>query len=219
MKTEWIDGREYTIGTPEHAAAKTAHGLKIQTLTQERDQAQGRADAGDRAVGLLAQAQKDLATATDPAKIAALVSRRARVVTDCARAAKRVGVKFDDAAAASMGEGDMIVQAIKLLDPGADVEGKSPDYLAGMFATLIKGLAGDEAAEVAAGDAPKDLAAMPPGTQPKTDSAKPSIFTARAGEAPQGGQRQDSAQGPDAARAALVQTNQERWKKPLAASK
>jgi hypothetical protein len=224
VKTEIIDGKEYTIGSAEWADAKNRQLVKV---TQERDAATGRADAAEpalkKAQGDLAKATTDLATATDPKKIAAMVASRAKIVTDCARVAKACGVKFDDAAASGMAEGDMIAQAIKLMMPDADIEGKSLDYLFGMFVTLINGMAKDEAAEAPtdaipdpAAPVPPPGAPVPPPGAPKTDS-RPTIFDTRKGGP--GTVRQDSGNQADVARAAYVQKGQDAWKQPLASTR
>ena len=157
----------------------------------------------------------------------AAVEKRVRLVTDCKRVAKACKVKFDDAAAAGADEGSLILQAIQMLDPSFDPKGKTPEYLAGYFASLVKSLGGEDTAEAAIDDkkTPQDGAmppagAAPPGEQ-KTD-AKPAgtgIFGARAGNIPE--VRQDAAQGPDPdkARADMNKRSKEGWKQPLAATK
>ena len=47
MKTQIIDGKEYTIGTPEWQAALTAFHAKLQASA---DLANGRADAAEKAL-------------------------------------------------------------------------------------------------------------------------------------------------------------------------
>jgi hypothetical protein len=211
---EIIDGKEYTIGTPEWQAAIQAQRAK---LTAERDQAMGRADAAEK--GLTAAKS----AAPDPKIMNEAIVRRVKLVADCKRAANAAKVKFDDDMAAAADEGTLIVEAIKLLDPAFDPKGKTADYMAGYFASLVKGLGAAAPAETEGLDGKKEEQPMPPadpakgptppGTQ-KTDS-KPSIFSARAG-GPAQDQRTDAAQGPnpDKARADMQERQRNRWKFP-----
>lgn len=219
VENEIIDGVSYKVGSPEWRTAIQAQRAKI---TAERDQAQGRADTAEKAL----TAAK--AAVPDPKLEQAAIQRRVRLVLDCKRAAFVAKVKFDDDAAASTDEQSLIVEAIKLLDPSFDPKGRTPDYLAGVFQTLIKGLGSDEAAEQAAGqDAKGAPQTPPPGTPPgtappapaqKTDAAPRTIFGARqGGPAPQ--EHADSGPDPDKAREAMTKRNRDAWKTPLNAAK
>lgn len=220
---ETIDGKEYTVGTPEWAAAWKAFAAKQQA----------------RADGLAA----DLAKSTvDPKVQEAAIQRRVRLITDCQKLAAAAGLKFDEAAAAGMSEGDMVRQAILALDPTAekDLEGLDPAGIMGFFKAMIKSVASKSAAGApeTGQDGGTDQDKVPaPGTPPagqepekKTDGkAAPSIFTARTGThrqdgkdqpAGQSNQRQDQ-KGPDAdaARKGMIDRQNTAWKNPLASHK
>lgn len=218
VENEIIDGVSYKVGTAEWSAAKNKAMAKI---TAERDAANGRADAAESALG------KAKAAAPDPKLVHVAITKRVKLITDCKRAARSAKVKFDDEAAAGADEQGLIVEAIKLLDPAFDPAGKTPDYLAGYFASLIKGLGADEAAEQAVGEDAANQTQNPPAPAPggpapapgtqKTDS-KPTIFRARQGTQPGPAARQDgggSEPDPDKARADMTQRNRDAWKKPL----
>lgn len=198
---ETIDGKEYTVGTAEWAEAK---GRQLGKLTGERDAALGRADAAEKALKTAKEA------GPDPKTTHAAITRRVRLIADCKAAAVAAHAKFDEEEAAGADEQSLMLDAIKLLDPAFSATGKSPDYLAGYFASLVKGLAGSAVEE------PQDTAKPPtppePGALPvKTDSK--SIFTVRKGneEKPD---HQD-AEDPDKARRDMTERNRNAWKNPL----
>ncbi len=225
VETEIIDGKEYKIGSPEWAAAKNK---QLARITAERDAAQGRADSAEKALNTAKTAKP----AEDPKAFKDSVSRRVRLITDCKRAAQAASVKFDEEAAIGADEGSLIIEAIKQLDPGFDPNGKSPEYLAGYFASLIKNLpaapavesadAGTE--EQAAGNAGEGAGQgqVPAAQEQKTDGkgGGRSIFSARQG---QGGKnqesRQDNGPDPDKARADMVKNNRDAWRRDLASTK
>jgi hypothetical protein len=226
---EIIDGKSYKVGSPEWTAAKNA---QITKLTAERDQALGRADAAETTNKTL---KADLAKAVDPKAMADAITAKVKLVTDCRRVAMHVGSKWDakaEEAAAAMGPEALIKAAILKLNPKAEVEGKSQDYLLGMFNMMIdslptppaaKGPEGPEADKKApeAPGAPAGAAGGAGAAPQKTDAkGGVDIFGARAGshDAPAGTQKTDAADesDPDAARAAMVKKNQDRGTKPLA---
>lgn len=223
---ETIDGKEYTIGTPEWAAA-----IKARADRQVKE-AQARAD------GLA----KELDTAKkepDPKVLDAIVQRRVRLITDCKLIASRAGMTFDEAAVSTMSEGDVMKQAILQMDPQADLEGLDPAGIVGYFKAMVRGMAASAgtAEEATDGDPMKDEQPAPAPGQPvpdptkKTDAKTPaSIFTARAGTQRQDsgtdqGQRQSNQRqdqkGPDAdkARQDMLEKQRNAWKNPLASSK
>lgn len=216
VEKEIIDGKEYVVGSAEWRTAKNA---QIQAL-------QGRADAAERTAksekDRADKAEKDLKDAKDPQ----VVQRRVKLVLDCKRVAAHVGKRLDDELAAASTEQDLIVQAIQQLDPSFDPSGKTPEYLAGYFASLIKSLgAAAPAEETTTTEGALDQQGGTTTTQPtKTDGkgGKRSIFDARQGE----GQRQDNGNDggsgdkdpdPDAARDAMIKRQRERGRAPLGA--
>lgn len=208
VENEIIDGVSYKVSSPEWAAAKNKFTVKV---TGERDAAMGRADAAEKAT-----AAAKVAT-PDPKAMKEAVIKRVRLITDCKRIATAVKVRFDDEAAAVTGEQDLLLEAIKMLDPSFDGAGKSPEYVAGYFASLVKTMGADEAAETSADDKKEVQEPVVPGAAPvvKTDSAKTSIFSARQGTGSGGSDRQDNGPDPDKARAGMVQKNKDAWKRPL----
>lgn len=211
VEKETIDGVEYTVGTPEHLAA----------LRKARDTAAGRADAAEKAIRTAPKPQ------VDPKVVHAQAQIRADLLVKAHQVAEKMGRKFDAAAAAAASNDQIIGELIGMIDPNFDVNGKTPDYLAGALTMMIRGLAG---AAMGGGSDPAPIETPAPatlpgdGTAPKTDGAvKVSIFGARAGTEPvtkivsDGGpdDRYDS----DAARTKLVTDNQARWRKPLAMTK
>jgi len=228
VEKETIDGKEYTIGTPEWVAAVRAHRAKLQT---DLATANGRADALEK------KTKETPAPAVDPKVFSAAVSRRVKLVADCARIAKKAGVKFDAEAAAESGdEGSMIAEAIKLLDPKFDPAGKDPAYLMGYFNALINAMGGaeTEADDTTATETPGAMndgqapttTALPqkPGEAKQDGGAKRSIFTARTdgggggGTVPTGRQ-DDGEDAADKARQAMIEKANGAWKNPLAANK
>lgn len=210
-----FDGKEYISGSTEHVAALQAFG----------DQQKGRADAAEN------QAKTAAAQVPDPKVQAATISKRVKLITDCARAARIKGVRFDEDLAAGADESSLIVQLIALLDPTFKAEGKSPEYLMGYASALIGGLKEPAAGETDASKSPTEMSpgqgqgAAPPiqGVDtPKTDS-KQTIFSARAGTQERSDQRSNSnappAMNPDKARHDMIDRNKNRWKQPLSASK
>lgn len=225
---ETIGGVEYIVGSAEHTAAKAAQ-TQIQKLTGERDLAVGRADTADRT---LVKVKADLVTATDPAIVSAAIQKRAKIVTDCARAARKFGIKFDDKAAAGADESSLIAAAVAMMDPSLDLTGKTPDYIAGVFETLISQMIGgpgaDDTAEQAT-DANKDINAATPGAnppagsvpnvQPRTDANASPIFGARSGNRADSAKTDPKLPDPDKARTDSEAKGRNAWKEPLSTTR
>lgn len=228
VETEIIDGVTYKVGTPEHLAA----------LRKARDGALGRADASEKLVKGFqekeAKAVTDTKTRTDAAEFTKAVQRRSQLLVLCDRVARAKGLEFraDAPEVAAATDGDLVTRLIKLLDPGFDVEGKSPDYLAGALETMIKSMqsaAGTTAeTETSVTDpAAVDAKATPgaPPIQPKTDSKTGGgdIFKAREGQGPANkgsSQGQDAARyDSDSARSDMLKKNSEAHKGKLAFTK
>lgn len=207
VEKETINGVEYVVGSAEWRAAKNK---LVTDANAARDLAQGRADAAEKAV-------KDARNvAPDPKVVQAAIIRRVRLVGDCKRAAAACKVRFDEEAAAAGDEQGLIVEAIKLLDPAFDPANRTPDYLAGYFASLIKGLGPATEADAAPDSVdPAQAPAPAPGVAPvqKTDS-RATVFSAREGKG-KGQERQDGGPDPDKARENMNKKNRDAWKQPL----
>lgn len=208
MATIRIDGKDYDAGSPEAAAAVA----KLQT---ERDKALGEAAADKAAADKL---RKDAADKAAADKAAAAKASKTALIKQCKAVADKMGVKFDDAKAEGSDEGSILASIIALLDPSADVSGKSPDFIGGLAMGLIKaalqGPAADEAAEVAAGEVPPADAGTMPGM------AGDSIFHAREGK-PDTNRKdsEDDRYDSEKARKAMIDHSQNAWQKPLRMSR
>lgn len=187
VKKVIVDGKEYTEGSPEHLAA----------LEASRQAALGRADAAERALqpqpAAPAPVQGQSAQVkTDAAEIHKLAVRRAQLLNWCMVTAKVKGLDFkaDAPEVAAATDGELVTRLITLIDPTFDVNGKSPDYMAGALETMIKAMMAGTvapAAEPATEPTVLDAAGQPvaPAAAPatKTDSkGGGNIFTAREGQ-------------------------------------
>lgn len=220
VEKETIDGIEYVIGSKEWATA----------LRKSRDAAQGRADAAEKTVKDAkdkdAKDAKDRADSKSQEQFQAAVARRTKLLIACARVANVKRLNFDAEAAAGSSEQDLIVKAIKLMDPGFDVTGKSADYLMGAFEMMLKSTlgSGTPAAAAGSGDAMgEEQDTVPPEQDPEKKTDTRDIFSARAGTktpgkvsgAPNKDDREDCA----AAYQEQVTTSFQRGKAPLAFTK
>jgi hypothetical protein len=151
MKTVRIDGVDYEIGTDacmqaiekRHRAQEakiSEQATQITSMTAERDREKGRADAAEKTSGELTAKLKE---ATDPKTLATKIKARADM-TDKIRLIYRArGKKFDAAAEASVSAGsdqEVLIMAIKAMDPAFKEEGKSPDFIQGYFASLFQSM-------------------------------------------------------------------------------
>jgi hypothetical protein len=208
VEKETIDGKEYIVGSAEWRAAKNA---VLARITAERDAAQGRADAAEQG---LARAK---AAVPDPKVFQTAVTRRVALITDCRRVASAARVTFDEAKAAVADDQNLILEAIMLLDPTFKAEGKSPEYLAGYFASLVKGLGAGEAAEGLDAKNATQTTGTPPGPMPppgtqKTDAAQGSIFSARQGNPITKTDAAEQEPDPEKARQEMLTRNRNAWK-------
>lgn len=190
---EFIDGKEYTVGAPEWVAA----------LKASLDAALRRADAAD------------------PQRIAELVARRAKLLSDCERLARRAKKHFDAAGAASIDEGGLLTKAIQQIHPDFDPAGRSADNIAGYFECLIRDLGGEEEEdEEPTDDSPdsekSEMQGVPAKQKPeptapmaRTDSP---VFSARRGTRLSTAANAEPAPDPDKARLAMVHENQNAWR-------
>lgn len=185
MEYEWIEGVRYVVGSPEHVAAKAAQKVRtdsaaaelgtlntkvktletqVTTLTGERDTLQGRCDAAEGEVKTLKETNAKLHRNE--------IERRAKAVLG---SGYRADEKLDALAIMS--------EAIKKRRPDLKLEGKSPDYIAGVFESVLGTAGADDAPEGDGAPATDGLtppgdktAAVPPGgsedpnAQTRTDS-------------------------------------------------
>lgn len=177
---EIVDGIEYTIGTPEHIAAlrkvnATATAALVATKA-DADRLTGEAIVHVKA---LADARAALATATDPAKIAASVKARAQTIRDCNRIARGARRFDDDPTVEAMNPFELMKTA--LAAAGLTVpDGASPDVVAGMFIAALQ-----SAPSAGGSDAPPESTpgTPPPGAPPpRTDTIARMRAAARPGE-------------------------------------
>lgn len=234
-----IDGIEYEVGTDSYLQAverrdsqQRARIAELETsnaaLTKEKDTEKGRADALDKSNKDLTEKLK---TATDPKTIHAAAKTRADMLDKCRRAHRLNGLRFDEVAAEAGSVEDMLLSAVKAMDPNFDANGKTPEYIRAafeiLFAQMIARAGGTETeteepeiTEPADG-APLDNSGGN-GAPPRQDSrgGGTDIYTARRGT---GGNRQDGGKkddpaDPDAAFNRMIQDNRDRGMRPLRGS-
>ena len=192
-----IDGIKYPLGTDaeRQAAAQAmaryqtkldAEGVRVATLTAERDSFQGRADAADLVVKDL---ETKLAAATDPTRMDAAINSRLGVI-QTARSIMGEEAKLD-----GLTERQVMDAAILHGNPETKLDGRSDDYVQGLFAGVAA------RADAASAADPDGLGRIRQGTQPKP------------------GQRRDSDTDSEAARKRMDEANRTAWSKPLAFSK
>ena len=238
MKTVRIDGIDYEIGSDAHLqAVERRHAAqeqkireqdtRIGALTAEASEHKTRADKADT----------DLKAARDPKVIHSLVVARADMLDKGRRVSKRLGVRFDDAAAAATDEGGILLQMLKMIEPTFTGEGMTPDMIKGYALAKVSSLLGDESEEIAAGEEPGDMGGgqgpgadtgnmPPPGRTDGSRGGRADAAGARAVASRETGRgpsvtRGDSADKdtPDAARGRLRSDSLKAWEQPLAASK
>lgn len=124
-----FDGKEYEAGSQEHLDAIDAkHASEKATLT-------ARADAADGKIAVLtsdlAAANTKIAELEDPKRLDSLVSARVELVS---KAAKSLGsdYKFD-----GKSDLDVMVAVLTKADPSFKADGRSVDYIRGMFDTRV----------------------------------------------------------------------------------
>lgn len=128
-----FDGKEYEVGSAEHCLAMTnrldAQASDLAAKTKSVEVLQSKLDS---ALEDLSKAKADLASASDPAKLDALVSDRVNLVVD---AAKVLGpkYKFDGLSAEKI-----MTDAITAVKPEKKLDGKSVDYIRATFDTLVE---------------------------------------------------------------------------------
>ena len=143
MKTERIDGVDYTIGSPEWAQARAkqqaADAAKLSDLTTKLDTAEKAVTAAkaelDGAKAALAAQAAELVAAKDETKLDAKIAERATLIEQ----AKRVlgaGVKLDGKTADAIRR-----EVCTKLDGAACVEGKDEAFVAAFFSGRIASLA------------------------------------------------------------------------------
>lgn len=198
-----IDGQEYPLGTEaERQAAVTAYNraqvrqdAQVGSLTAERDTAQGRADAAE---GQVRDLTAQLATATDPARLDAMVRDRTELVR-VATAHLGAEVKLD-----GLMDADIRLLVLAKARPEVKLDGKSADYIQGLF----QGLEVRQDAQTAVD--PDGLGtlrqATAPGLEVRQDGTNP---------VPPTSDPYDSV----AARKRMDATNRTAWTQPLAFSK
>lgn len=196
-----IDGVDYPLTTEAEIQAATNAYSRYQSkldgivsdLTKDRDSHQGRADAAEGEVKTLKTA---LAEAQDPKRLDARVRDRSELVT---KAAAILGpdVKLD-----GLSDDEIRKLALAKARPEQKFDGKSPEYIQGVFTGLETPASAGTRTDNAD---PDGLAALQRGTNPnpdpknRTDSVDPT----------------DSA----AARKRMDQANRTAWTQPLAYSK
>lgn len=218
-----IDGKEYDLSTPQGKADAEAAIAKLQS---EKDTATGRADAAETQNGKLAT---ELAAAKDPKAIQARAQARADLLVTGRTLAEKTGQKFDEKAAEGQTDLQLMSAMIGIMDPTFNAEGKTDDYIRGVFSAYTKVAASgaDKAATKTGETPPADAgtsgnAATPPPAdpnQPKTDGKTGGIFQARETVDAQGKAPAKPKVDADESRKRNDAENKDAWKRPLSYSK
>jgi hypothetical protein len=187
-----IDGKDYDVSTAE---GKKAADAAIATLAAARDTATGRADGLATQVASLT---KDLATATDPKAIAERVKVRADLLTTARAVADSKGFTFDDKGSEAKSDLEIMAATIKASDPTFNADGKSEDFLRGMFSAL-------------------SVTKPAPATETKEDST--ALFLARAKVDGKDKTKDVARVDANESRKKNEEANKSAWTKPLAFSK
>lgn len=127
-----IAGKPYTVGTPEHIQAITAHA---EAETKRADAAEAAVKAADakaqEATGRADAADKALKTATDPAAQAAAVNARINLQSTASKFLDKE-FKYDGKT-----DQEIMVAAIVKSDPEFKADGQDAGYIRGRFAGLV----------------------------------------------------------------------------------
>jgi hypothetical protein len=134
MKVEIIDGVEYEIGTPAHAKAVQLRADSAKQrddaftkLKADHDRQEARAVAAE---SKLKKLEDRLTVATSAARLDARVQKRARII---ARARAVLGSSFKADGLSSMA---IAVAAVKKHYPDVRLDGKSKEFIAGLFRAI-----------------------------------------------------------------------------------
>lgn len=153
-----IDGKDYDPASAECQAA-------IAAVCAARDTAMGRADAAET----LAKTEKARAdAAVEPKALHARVVARQKMLDGVNRIMRAKGATLDAEEAASSSADALILKAIQTWNPSIDVNGKSPEYIAGVFDALLTSMVGGEAEAPVDGltsEMPHDEGVLPPPPQ------------------------------------------------------
>lgn len=179
-----IDGVDYPLDTD---AEREAAGLAMARYQTKVDAREGRADALE---AKLKELELRCATAEDPKRIDSAVTARLSLVSD-ARKVLGEEAKFD-----GLSEREIMVSAAKKTMPEAVFEGRSDDYVRGLFEGAVQTAALRKAAD------PSGLSALREGTRPIPTE-----------------QKADAKDDSNAARERMMQSNREASRAPLAVSK
>jgi hypothetical protein len=124
-----FDGKEYEAGSTEHLdAIETKHASEKAALVKRADAADGKVEV---LTSDLAKANEKIATLSDPKRLDSLVSARVDLIT---KASKSLGqdFKYDDKS-----DLEVMVAVLTKADPTFKADGKSVDYIRGMFDTRV----------------------------------------------------------------------------------
>jgi hypothetical protein len=134
QRFEILEGVEYAAGTDAHKAAKerTDSAFKklqkdLETLKAERDQALARADAADQKHGDLTKKVQEFVT---PERLDRAVRHRVEVIS---KAKSVLGEEFKTD---GLSNTEIKSEAIKKAYPDLGTEGKSKDYIDGLFRSI-----------------------------------------------------------------------------------
>jgi hypothetical protein len=135
---ERIDGVDYPVGTPPHVAAVGRRDAAHTALQARADAAEGKATALQKRVDEL---EEEVRVAKDEAAAAEAGAGRK---VELMRIADGLGVEVPEGA----DENAIMMAVIMKANPGLDLEGKSPDYIAAAFDMTVEALKAAPAAEV-----------------------------------------------------------------------
>lgn len=212
-----IDGVDYEAGSEAHLQAAAAQVKRLEEATAKE---KSRADAAEGELSAikpkLAKAESDLAAKIKAENDAKTKARKDSLLATCRKVSAKLGVRFDEAAAVAADEGSILASLVMMMDPSANLEGKSADFIGGLATGMISKLLTDEATEETVSE---DAPASPPPVDGAAPTVGDSIFEARKAAATT--KRKDSADRLDAeaSRLKMLEHNRTAWTRPLAMSK
>lgn len=192
MKTHRVDGVDYEVGSDAHLQALQRRDQRIEAELAEAkskaEETQGRLDQANKD---LEEAKKKLDEATSPERIDAAVAARVALVEGARR------VLGEDAELDGLPDRKVMEQALAKVDSELKLDGRSDDYVRGMFEQAVK--------------AAPEVSRRSDAGRLRTEAAFPAPPKKREG----GDERRDA----KSALAAMRERNAEAWRKPLSASK